>query len=214
MRRLTYLWDLIQRNYEEGLARHIRWEEDPPEGPCIRFDSHPGPVSGGAPSLGGVRISEVIASAASDPELLGEFRAGGVARLAKVYLQVQLDLHLHHAAEDVRVGMRWDSRRGHPALSYWCPSLLSAVWLEFATAVNENVGHGRCRECGTWFVVAPNAFRSSRTSCSTSCRSRGYRQRQTMARQLHAAKKSFEAIAAELGSDVATVRKWITGFKE
>jgi hypothetical protein len=91
--------------------------------------------------------------------------------------------------------------------------LLSAVWLQFATAVNENVGHGRCRECGKWFVVAPNAARSSRRFCSTACRSKAYRERQDRARQMHAAKKSFAEIAAELDSDVATVRKWITGFK-
>jgi hypothetical protein len=208
MKRLTGLWDLILREDEEALARHIRWEEAPPGGPCVRFDSHPGPISGGA------RISEVIASAASDPGLLQEFRAGDVVQPAKAYLQAQLDRNLRGAAGPVGVGMRWDSRRGHPALSYRCPTLLSAVWLQFATAVNENVGHGRCRECGTWFVVAPNAARSSRMFCSTGCRSKAYRERQERARQLHAAKKSFAAIAAELGSDVATVRKWITGLKE
>src|SRR5262249_24513936 len=132
----------------------------------------------------------------------------------KAYLQGQLDLHLHHAADDVQVGMRWDSRRGHPALSYYCPSLLSAVLLQFATAVNENVGHGRCRECGTWFVVAPNAFRSSRMFCSTGCRSKAYRERQVRARQMYTAQKSFEEIAKELDSDVATIKKWVTGFEE
>jgi hypothetical protein len=209
MQRLTGLWNLILREDEEALARHIRWEREPTEGLCVRFDSHPGPVSGGAPSLGAARISEVIASAESGPELLREFRVGEVVQPAKAYLQGQLDSHLHHVAEDVQVGMWWDSRRRHPGLSYWCPTLLSALWLQFATAVSENVGHGRCPECGTWFVVAQRAFRSSRLFCSTACRSKAYRERQGRARQLYTSGKSFEAIAEELDSDVATVRRWI-----
>jgi hypothetical protein len=88
------------------------------------------------------------------------------------------------------------------------------VWLQFATVVSENLVYGRCPECGTWFEVAPNAARSSRRFCSTGCRSKAYRERQDRARQLHTAGKTFEEIAAELESDAATVRKWVTGFRE
>jgi hypothetical protein len=214
MRRLTALWDLIYRGDAESLARHVRWEQGPSEGWSVHFDRHAGPVPENRTLLAEGSGSELIASSASGPGLLGSFRPGDVFQPAKAYLKNCLDLCLHLAAEEVTVGMSWDPRREHPVLAYHCPTLLAAVWLQLGTAVDGGVGHGRCRECGAWFVVAPNAFRSSRMFCSTGCRSRGYRQRQTMARQLHAAKKSFEAIAAELGSDLATVRRWITGQKE
>jgi hypothetical protein len=212
MRRLTTLWDLIHRGDEESLAHHVRWERGPSER-SVFFDSQ-GPVPENRTSLAEGLGSELIASSASDPGLLGTFRPGDVLQPAKYYLNDQLDHFLFSAAEEVTVGMSWDPRREHPALAYHCPTLMSAVWLGLGTSVSEDVGHGKCPTCGTWFVVAQRAFRSSRMFCSTGCRSKAYRERQDRARQLHAAKKSFEAIAAELGSDVATVRKWVTGFKE
>ena len=93
-------------------------------------------------------------------------------------------------------------------------NLYSGVWLQFADAVTNDRIFSRCRECGKWFEVAPEVARSHRRFCSNSCRSKAYRQRQDRARQLFTAKKSFEEIAEELDSDVATVKKWITGLRE
>jgi hypothetical protein len=214
MRRLAGLWELIQQGDQEGLARHVRWGEESPGRPAVFYDSHPDLPEGTAAPPGDPRVREPIASAASDEASLGRFQPGDVLEPAKAYLQVQLDQHLFHGAEDVRLGMTWDARRGQPAIAYHCPTLLSAVWLQFATVVNENLVHGRCPECGKWFEVAPNAARASRRFCSTSCRSKAYRERQDRARQLYAAGKTFEEVAEELESDVATIKKWITGIKE
>jgi hypothetical protein len=214
MRRLTNLWELIQQEDREGLARHVFWGEASPGVQAVFFDSHPDLPEGTSPPAGDFRVREPIASAASDAALFGRFQPGDVLEPAKAYLQVELDLHLHHAADDVRVGMSWDARRSQPVIAYSCPTLLSAVWLQFATVVNENLAFGRCPECGQWFEVAPNAARSSRRFCSTGCRSKAYRERQDRARQLFTAGKTFEEIAAELESDAATVKKWVTGFRE
>jgi hypothetical protein len=213
VRRLTALWDLVHRGGEESLGRHIRWARGPSEGWSVYFDRHAGPVPENRASLAEGPGSELIASSASDPGLLGTFRPGDVLKPALAYLKNRLDPCLNRGAEYVTVGMSWDPRREHPALAYHCPTLLAAVWLGLATSVSENIGHGKCPTCGKWFAVAQGAFRSSRMFCSTGCRSRAYRQRQETARRLYTSGKSFEAIAEELDSDVATVRKWVTGFK-
>ena len=156
----------------------------------------------------------MIASNSSHREMLARFRTGDVLLPAKAYLGAQLDAFLFDAVREVPHAMSWDARREHPVLSYCCLTLMSAVWLQFAIVVNENLSYRRCRDCGTWFEVAPRAARASRQFCSTSCRSKAYRDRQDSARRLYTAGETFEAIAEVLESDVATVRKWITGIKD
>ena len=213
LRRLCGLWDLIQQQDLAALAYCFKWEETP-DGPTMHFCSHPEPFTPDAPPLGHDRVRELIPLDGSEPGLMDSHRTGDVLLPAKLYLQWVLDLHLHHASDDVKVAMVWDSRREQPTLGYWCPTLLSAVWVQFATAVNENLSYGRCRECGKWFAVAPKAARVTRRFCSTACRSKAYRERQEKARRMFAKKKKIEQIAEELDSDLATVRRWITGFKE
>jgi hypothetical protein len=213
LRRLCGLWDLIHRQDLAALACYFIWQESP-DWPAVHFNSHPEPFTPEAPPLGHDVVRESIPFDASEPGLIESHRTGDVLLPAKLYLQGVLDQHLNHASDDVKVAMAWDSRREQPTLGYWCPTLISAVWLQFATAVNENLTYGRCRECGKWFEVAPKAARVTRRFCSTACRSKAYRERQEKARRMFAEKKKIEQIAEELDSDLATVRRWITGFKE
>jgi hypothetical protein len=214
LRRLADLWDLIQRGDKEALASHIRWAQEVPDGPAVYFDRHPRSRPGKQPCPAPEGAGELIASNSSRREMLATFRPGDVLLPAKAYLGAQLDAFLFDAVREVPHAMSWDARREHPVLSYWCQTLMSAVWLQFAIVVNENLSYRRCRDCGTWFEVAPRAARASRQFCSTSCRSKAYRERQDRARQLYAGGKTIETIAEELDSDPTTVRKWITGFRE
>jgi hypothetical protein len=57
--------------------------------------------------------------------------------------------------------------------------------------------------------------RSHRRFCSNACKTKAHRNKQDRARQLFTVKNmTFEEIAGELDSDVATVKRWITGIKE
>lgn len=89
-------------------------------------------------------------------------------------------------------------------------TLLAAIWLQFALAVSGNRAYQNCKECGRWFEVSPEKARKSKLFCSQACRSKAYRERQSLARQMHQAGKTFEAIAQELGSDADTVKNWVT----
>ncbi len=200
---------MVQQQDETALARHIEWKDALPGGPVVYYHSHPELKAGAKSPEGDAPVSDPVL-----PAPLEDFEPFDVVTPAKVYLLQQLHQHLHDAAGKVQVGMAWDARRAQPAVSYVCPTLLSMVWLQFATVVNEGLVFNRCPECGTWFEVAPGAARTSRQYCSTGCRSKAYRERQDRARRMHTEGMSFEAIAEALGSDAATVKRWITGTKD
>jgi hypothetical protein len=214
VQRLVGVWDLLRQGDAGRLAPHIRWHKDKKEGLSVRFDSHPAASTGEGPSLGFRRARAVIASRELHPELLTTFTPEDPLLPAWVYLRQDLDCCLYAASVSAEASMAWDLKRRRPLLRLAAPTLLMAVWFQLADAVSNDRAFSRCRECGKWFEVAPDAARTHRRFCSSSCRSKSYRQRQDRARRLHAAGTSFEEIARELDSDVPTVRKWITGQKE
>jgi hypothetical protein len=213
MQCLVGLWELLQQGGREQLAPFIEWRKDGNEGLSVHFDSHPDPARGGPP-LCINRTRHEIASRDSRHELLATFIPDDPVLPAWAYLQQDLEDHLFRADVRVEARMVWDAGRGRPALHLVAPTLLSAVWLQFADAVSNDRTYSRCRECGKWFEVAPEVARTHRRFCSNACRSKAYRERQDRARRMHMEKKTFEEIAAELDSDAATVRRWITGVKE
>jgi hypothetical protein len=197
MQRLVGLWQLLQQEDRERLALHIQWRKDREGGLSVHFDSHP--AGKGGPSLGLKRTKAVIASGDTHPGLLETFEVGDPVVPGWSYLQEKIDAHLSHAYEagEVAADMAWDPRRKRPALRFAALTLRSAVWLQFADAVSSDRTFSRCRECGRWFEVAPDAARTHRRFCSNKCRSKAYRERQDRARQLFTAGKTFEEIAEE-----------------
>ena len=214
MQRLAGLWDLLLAGDRERLAQHIEWTRGGPEGLAVHFDSNPTAGTGRGPSLGSDRVRVLIASRQTGPELLEQWDVDDPVGPAWVYLQWAIDEHLRHLASEVPTSMVWDPRAKRPVLRLLAPTLASAVWLQFAEAISTSRTFSRCRECQKWFPVGPELARSNRRFCSNACRSKAYRERQDRARRLRTEGKSFEEIAVELESDVATVRGWITGLKE
>jgi hypothetical protein len=145
-----------------------------------------------------------------DPQLLRTPRGDvvGPARAA-VLANINEQIYVHCGPR-----LFWNWRRRRIVRQDLPASLHAAIWMQLAEAVLGNTTARRCRECGRWFDVAPGTSRSDKVVCSTACRSKGYRERQGRARQLHTTGQTFKQIAMELGSDVKTVRGWITGKKE
>ena len=88
-------------------------------------------------------------------------------------------------------------------------NLLGAMWLQFGQAVDGNKDYARCAVCRRWFERSPRAKRPEAKHCSTTCRMKAYRDRQEKARRRAAAGESVKAIAADIGSDVETIRRWL-----
>src|SRR5262249_39614545 len=78
-------------------------------------------------------------------------------------------------------------------------SLYGVILEQFVLAIRDRSVPRRCTECARWFDVAPGTNRADRLTCSTTCRSKAYRERQEQARRMHAEGKTFGKIAKELG---------------
>ena len=108
----------------------------------------------------------------------------------------------------------WDERRGSPARQDVSANLGGFLWLQFAQAVELQKEPRRCRECGRWFEVARGASRTDRLTCSNTCRTRAYRERQAQAVRLRAEGKTPRQIAKQLSSDEDTVKGWLKASKK
>lgn len=64
-----------------------------------------------------------------------------------------------------------------PVLRLVPDSLIGALWLQFAIAVDGNIDYRRCEECKMWLEIAPGTGRPDRQFCSDACRMRAYRKR-------------------------------------
>jgi hypothetical protein len=221
LREAVRLWDLFREENVEALSEAFRWTGDRvdyvfsrqvleslralhPEkaaaAPSPRFDGEEANFAG----------YDVLGTGRAGLHPGFRIRQGDFLRPAIVFVITLINGHLprHNGPS-----LCWDARR-HSVVYVDAPfSLFGAVWLQFAQAVHLGKEARRCRECGLWFEVAPGSNRKDRVLCSDSCRSRSYQLRRARAVQLHTRGQSAREIANDVGSDVATVRKWINNTK-
>jgi hypothetical protein len=228
MRQAVDLWALHQAGDQQGLARHITWHTDVDSNDLVQYQSEPvlagpdeaesphtddrdvDPETGESPDLRSLSTTAVIAAKDHHPEWLERFRPGDVFLPALVFIQRRVNDRLH---ELVSPRMLYDVGQDRMALRLVPATLLGALWLQFSEAVTEDRKHQRCMVCSSWFEIRPPATRSTRMYCSNTCRIRAQRSRSAQARQLRANGKSVRQIARELGTDVSTVKRWISGDK-
>jgi hypothetical protein len=56
-------------------------------------------------------------------------------------------------------------------------NLLAAMWVQFAGAIEGATSFGPCQECSAWINTDPRSNRPDKIYCSTACRMRAYRKR-------------------------------------
>jgi len=182
MHQALELWNAVNNNDQETLSKYIRWDHDKK---IIDFS-----------------LSEYI-KWRPFPEPFTPF---DLISPALFCLQQVLNHHLSG-----RVSPQVYKRDSTNKLTlYIVPnSLIGALWLQFAQAIDGNKEFRRCEECRTWFELSPETARTSKLYCSNACRSRAYRKRQAEARRLYEQGKSVKEIAEIIGTDVSTVQGWI-----
>jgi predicted nucleic acid-binding Zn ribbon protein len=116
--------------------------------------------------------------------------------------------------EDVSPVAQWDCDRHTLQFRDQPTSLLAAISLQLALAIQNATPFRRCEVCGRPFELAPGKNRSDRQTCSQTCRNRLHLNRQARARELHAAGKTLKQIAKQLGSDESTIEGWLTNPEE
>ena len=90
-------------------------------------------------------------------------------------------------------------------------SLLGALWLQFAAAVDAGKSFAKCPRCGVPFEVSREIYGKRRSArfCSDRCRVAHYRGRIDRARQMEREGISLPRIARELNTRIATLRNWL-----
>jgi hypothetical protein len=205
LRRCVHLWDLLRAGDEHGLARHIRWRSDA-GGLSVHYDSHPDLDPGASPPPPDKRVTSVIASAATDRELLQCLKPGDTRAPALLYIEMVVNGHLDDLVQSrLLCAPQQEVMVLHPVPK----NLLGGLWVQLAQAVADKKDYARCKECRAWFEVSLPAARKTRLYCSDSCKVKAYTDRKDRAVRLKAQGWTVKQIAEELGTDKDTVKGWL-----
>jgi hypothetical protein len=91
-------------------------------------------------------------------------------------------------------------------------SLLGALWLQFAAAIDALKTFTKCQQCSAPFELSRDPRTGKRRDaqfCSARCRVGHYRARVERARRLKSTGMSVQKIARELDTQAGTVRGWV-----
>lgn len=91
-------------------------------------------------------------------------------------------------------------------------SLIGAIWLQFAVAIDVLKSYAKCALCGAPFEISRAPTTGKRTDarfCSDRCRVNNYRARIERARRMSATGRSRSEIARELQTQIQTIRRWV-----
>jgi hypothetical protein len=143
-----------------------------------------------------------------EPQLFRKFTPGDLVLPAQYALQRLVSRKLKEHASSAN--LLWDWQRTHPDLRIQLvpSSLISALWLQLAMAIDGNRNYRRCESCTRWFELSGDA-RGDAKFCRQACQFKAYRTRQNRAREMAAQHKSAREIAAELDTEVSTVKGWL-----
>jgi hypothetical protein len=235
LRYLVTLWELARARDRTGLAEFIEWKGDdihllggaydgdiiwtrrrfyfaggrsgrPKEAGKFLMDPRMGPEH----TLAGWHVAP-RAGHPPRPGFAEPLRPGDLVAPANAYVQFVLSRIIPMY---VFPWVVWDATLGRLAFQVAPANLWCAVCLQFALAVDGDKRYQRCPVCARWFELAPGVNRANRLTCSSTCRTRAYRDRREAALRLHAEGSTPREIARQLGSDVPTVKKWIANAKE
>jgi ferredoxin len=194
MHHLMLLWDAIDHKLD-ALASIIHWDHN------TREVEYRGPLAPGP---------QIIASAydihPAGTGIASRFRPGDLVGPARHVFRIKLNEQLERYPAASRLLFK-DNRYDSLLLCIVPGSLISALWLQFARAVQEGKTHRQCEQCGRWFEVMPEKLEGGKY-CRNACRTKAYRLRIEEARKLRAAGMSVKKIAEKLGSDEKTVKGW------
>ena len=158
LRRAVELWTALRDGATDVIARRVRWD------------------GSWAVAYHDESLRMWIAAEEFSPELLRIFPPGNIVKPAWHALLRIVNAKLQDTASPQ---LRWaSSDMTRPAL-YQCPrDLLSALWLQFARAIDGKRAYARCQECRNRFEInSPDGSRSDKQFCTTACRARNWRKR-------------------------------------
>jgi hypothetical protein len=191
MRRAVTLWDWRVAADREKLSRHFRWQDagftNDGHGKAAgwRFSTEAESGVDWGPAIWGLGAGGLVAFVQQDHGLV---KPDDV--LMPAYLLVQR--WVNSALEGhVTPNLLYDPKPGKPVLQIVPENLLSAMWLQFARAIEGDKEYRACKECGKWIELSHRQVdgrTKRREFCSDACKSKDYRKRKERAAQATTAK--------------------------
>jgi hypothetical protein len=120
------------------------------------------------------RTWALIAGSMTEPELFARFRRGERVRPALMYLQKRVNEKI---SEHTTARLLWDPEGTLLRLHVVPRSLVAALWLQFARAIEGQRRYLTCVQCRRWMEISPDVRRSDARFCSGTCRTRAHRER-------------------------------------
>ena len=116
----------------------------------------------------------------------------------------------HHLG-DVQGRVIFDQGVDSARMTFEPRTLLAGMWLQMALSIARNKQFRACKFCGSLFEVSTTetGSRTDREFCSGSCKTKDYRHRKRVARQLSAEGSSLSAIAGHVSTNKATIKRWL-----
>src|SRR5262249_9670408 len=130
MDELVSLWDWIQRGNRVALSQYIQWEDSRTVWYRTWPDLDPIPGSGGDHGN-----AELIFSADRSDQVLELLTPGDVVMPALFYVQRRINGWIEAGASP---RLHWDAASSRMELKFVPGSLLAALWVQFARAVEGN----------------------------------------------------------------------------
>jgi len=196
------LWEAASGRDSNYLSKFIKWH-----GPEAGWQR--GGVSY-LPPFRGVNMRVIpLASPEYASELMSLFAEGDLVLPARHALHLLVNEKIQQHGAQFR--LLWDRTHGtlRETVRVMPKSLISALWIQFANAIEGDRKYRQCDECREWFELA-GYRRADARFCSDPCRFKAYRKRQNQARSMSAQGVPVKEIAKQLGSDVKTVKGWIS----
>jgi len=120
---------------------------------------------------------ELIATKFHHPELLPRLQYPDLLQPAWYQLQNLVNQQLEKLASCPQ--LLWERTK---LLLFIRPqSLIAAMWLQFALAIDGERQYRRCEGCGRWFEIGGGRMRTDSQTCGQTCRQRKHRERQKKA---------------------------------
>ncbi len=193
MRAAVRLWDMAKRDNREALEALIEFEDKailwsygrqrgehrengPDEAGQIPWDE----VIAGMPPWDTFSAPEMVvhqnyvADPVSNPERLDLIEKKDFVTAAFFVVQDFINDGLRARASPE---LKWEASQQRHATHLVPSSLIGALWLQLALAVEGNKEHRQCHECKSWFEIFPGSGRPDKLYCSDACRMRAYRKR-------------------------------------
>jgi hypothetical protein len=153
------LWLAITSGDSAKLNKVIKWTDD-----LVAYTS-------GSRRTGSRWMN--IAGAIHHPALFDTFKKGDVFQPAWYVIQALTNAHVR---QGISPKLLWNPSRTRLSLYQVPENLLSALWLQFARAVDGNRTYARCEECRNYFEVSsPDGGRRDKQFCESACRARNWR---------------------------------------